>query len=237
MSRNKRALLGERIVRAAEMALAIEESASPIEVFLRIGWLNTGTLKQWRQGRLDCMEDVIQASPPRVAEALEVLRSWADEKGLIPSEIDYVARSPRRESLRFSRNGDPAAERLYRTHWASPEVSAKRRQQAAERERPPELLAIRPLSDAWCCHHCGGSGDFLMMENSGPSCLRCAGLGDLVFLPAGDALLTRRVREQSPRYAVVVRFSKTRRRYERQGLFVEPRALEEARSKLKGRRE
>jgi hypothetical protein len=29
------------------------------------------------------------------------------------------------------------------------------------------------------------------MENPGPACLRCVGLDDLVFLSAGDALLTR----------------------------------------------
>jgi hypothetical protein len=42
-------------------------------------------------------------------------------------------------------------------------------------------------------------------------------------------LLTRRVKVKSTRYAVVVRFSKTRRRYERQGLLVEPQALADAR--------
>ena len=63
------------------------------------------------------------------------------------------------------------------------------------------------------------------MESPGPACLRCTGLGDLEFLPAGDALLTRRVKAKSARHAVVVRFSKSRRRYERQGLLVEPRAL------------
>jgi len=48
---------------------------------------------------------------------------------------------------------------------------------------------------------------------------------DLEFLPAGDALLTRRAKANSTRSAVVVRFSKTRRRYERQGLLVEHAAL------------
>jgi hypothetical protein len=49
-----------------------------------------------------------------------------------------------------------------------------------------------------------------------------------VYLPAGDALLTRRAKAKSTRYVVVVRFSRTRRRYERQGLLVEPRALADA---------
>jgi hypothetical protein len=68
-----------------------------------------------------------------------------------------------------------------------------------------------------------------MMETPGPVCLRCVGLDDLEFLPAGDALLTRRAKARSTRFAVVVRFSRTRRRYERQGLLVEPQALVDAR--------
>jgi hypothetical protein len=66
---------------------------------------------------------------------------------------------------------------------------------------------------------------YKMMENPGPACLRCVGLNDLEFLPAGDALLTRRVKAKTTRHAVVVRFSRTRGRYERPGLLVEPQAL------------
>ena len=57
---------------------------------------------------------------------------------------------------------------------------------------------------------------------------RLRGAPNLVVLPAGDALLTRRAKAKSARHAVVVRFSKTRKRYERQGLLVEPQALQQA---------
>ena len=70
------------------------------------------------------------------------------------------------------------------------------------------------------------------MENPGPACLRCVGLDDLEFLSAGNALLTRRVKAKSTRHAVVVRFSRSRRRYERQGLLVEPQALTETQREL-----
>jgi hypothetical protein len=70
------------------------------------------------------------------------------------------------------------------------------------------------------------------MENPGPACLRCVGLDDLEFLSAGDALLTRRAKAKSARHAAVVRFSKSRGRYERQGLLVEPQALTQARREL-----
>jgi hypothetical protein len=93
-------------------------------------------------------------------------------------------------------------------------------------------VVIQPLNTEWKCHRCGGTGDLLIMENPGPACLQCVGLADLEFVPAGDALLSRRVKAKSARYAVVVRFSRSRRRYERQGLLVEPQALPQAEDEL-----
>jgi hypothetical protein len=58
--------------------------------------------------------------------------------------------------------------------------------------------------------------------------MTCAELDHLVFLPAGDAALTRRAKRASRLSAVVVRFSRARRRYERQGVLVEEPALEQA---------
>jgi hypothetical protein len=109
----------------------------------------------------------------------------------------------------------------------------RKRQRLAEKaSRAPELVVIRPLNSLWTCHRCGGTGDLLVMDNPGPACLRCVGLDDLEFLSAGNALLTRRAKAKSVRHAVVVRFSKSRGRYERQGLLLEPQALAEVRQNL-----
>jgi hypothetical protein len=62
--------------------------------------------------------------------------------------------------------------------------------------------------------------------------MRCDGLDDLEFLSAGNALLTRRAKAKSARHAAVVRFSKSRGRYERHGLLIEPQALAEAQRNL-----
>ena len=105
----------------------------------------------------------------------------------------------------------------------------------AEQTSRPDLV-VRPFNSEWKCHRCGGSGDLLMMENPGPVCLGCVGLDELEFLPAGDALLSRRVKAKSTRCAVVVSFSRSRRRYERQGLLVEPLALADVRRDLEVRR-
>jgi len=50
----------------------------------------------------------------------------------------------------------------------------------------------------------------------------------LVYLPRGDTAVTRRARKHSTLSAVVVRFSRARKRYERQGVLVEESALEQA---------
>ena len=78
------------------------------------------------------------------------------------------------------------------------------------------------------CAECGeqlGKGRFLRMEMERPLCLRCADLDHLVFLERGDAALTRRASRYSTLRAVVVRFSRSRKRYERQGVLVEEPAL------------
>jgi hypothetical protein len=95
------------------------------------------------------------------------------------------------------------------------------------RRRDGELVVIIPLKD-WACASCGSGGAFLTMDDAGPLCMTCAELDHLVFLAAGDAALTRRAKRASGLSAVVVRFSRARRRYERQGVLVEESALEHA---------
>ena len=59
-------------------------------------------------------------------------------------------------------------------------------------------------------------------------CLTCAELDHLVFLPSGDPALTRRAKRNSRLCAVVLKWARARKRYERQGLLVEENALERA---------
>jgi hypothetical protein len=93
-----------------------------------------------------------------------------------------------------------------------------------------ELVVFAILGDSKCT--AWGKqlwkGDFLVMEGEHPLCLSCADFDHLVYLPRGDAALTRRARKYSPLNAVVVRFSRPRGRYERQGILVSEAALERA---------
>jgi hypothetical protein len=233
MTRKNQRPLADRVAEAAEAALAAQDYVSAVDVLIGIRWLDPGAAKRWQQGQVDYLEQLVQTNPTRRSEAMTLFRAWATAQGLVASETQYVARTPQRQVLRFSASGDPTIEQAYRTHWVSSALSEKKRERVVEKaNRPPELLAILPLNNAWRCHRCGATGDLLVMEPPGPACLRCVGLDDLEFLSAGDALLTRRARAKSPRHAVVVRFSKSRGRYERQGLLVERRALTEAQREL-----
>src|SRR5262249_15800071 len=156
MSPENRRRLADRIAKAAEASLAAQNYVSPVDVLVGIGWLDAGAVKRWRQGQVDYLERVVQTNLSRISEAMKLFRSWATAKGLIPSEASYVARTPSRQTLRFSKSGPPTIERLYRTHWLSGELSQRKQERLAEKaSRAPELVVIRPLNAAWTCHRCG----------------------------------------------------------------------------------
>lgn len=92
-------------------------------------------------------------------------------------------------------------------------------------------IVVFSVLNASVCSSCKAAiekGDLLRMEKEQPLCLGCADLDHLVYLPAGDSALSRRSRKHSTLSAVVVRFSRARKRYERQGVLVEASALERA---------
>jgi hypothetical protein len=218
-----------RVARAAEAVLAKRKFVTAIDVLVGIGWLEPRRVDEWRQGRVDYLERVTVANLGKTSSAMGSFRRWAQARGLKPSETAYLARTRDRRPLRFSKSGDAGIERAYRTHWVSPELSERKRARMSERQsRPPELVVVSPLHD-FTCSVCGEEqGGWLIMEDGEPVCMACADMDHLVFLPSGDAALTRRAKAHSRLSAVVVRFSRSRKRFERQGILVEEPALERA---------
>ncbi len=97
-------------------------------------------------------------------------------------------------------------------------------------KKPNSDLKVFISNRESCCDECGeelGHHAWItLQEGQGAVCLTCAGLDHLVFLPSGDAALTRRARKHSKLSAVVLKWSKARKHYKRQGLLVENEALE-----------
>ncbi|MGO9954880.1 MAG: hypothetical protein ACLP50_02710 [Solirubrobacteraceae bacterium] len=219
MSADNDKRLERRVARAAEEALADHGFVSPIDVLCGLGWLHPSNVARWRRGRPACLEDVVFIEPARIATAIGVLQRWARERGLEPSERPYPAGSRALRELRFSAAGDLGLERAYRTHWLSLQVSEAQRAGLTEREvRRPDLVVIEALGE-FTCSVCGAQrAGLLMMEDRGPVCMASADLDQLVFLSSGDAALTRRARSASGLSAIVVRFSRARKRYDRRGV-------------------
>jgi hypothetical protein len=144
-SRGARSPLEERVTRAAEAALAEQSYVSAVDVLLRLGWLAPSHLDLWRQGRVDCLERMVQAGLGKQSTAMRTLRTWASARGLTPSETAYVARTRDRRRLRFSVSGNPDIELAYRTHWLSPDLSARKAERVrAAADHPPDLVVVAP---------------------------------------------------------------------------------------------
>ena len=234
MSKTKKSL-EERIVSAANAALENHKYVSPIDVLIGLGWLSQGQVQDWRRGRIQYLEHVIQANLNKITQAMKIFQSWAKKQGLNPSQTAYLVRTagPNRE-LRFSKSGRPDIERAYRTHYVSPGLSEKKREKLQDKlSQAPELVVYRILRQSQCSK-CGmelSAGNLLLVEGGNPLCMECAGMGDLIYVPAGNAKLTRRAKKYSSRYAVVVKFSRARKRYERQGILADKEAVNRAESK------
>ena len=233
---NKRKL-ESRVRSAAEAALADQHYVSAIDVLCGMGSLTPANVARWRRGQLDFLERIIQGNLRKISMSMSFFRQWAQARGLKPSETRYVRRARSGTvDLRFSKSGDPKIEKAYRTHFVSPALSDRKQEKLQEKlNAAPQITVFAILRDSRCSE-CGTEllkGNFLRMEAEQALCLPCANLEDLEYLPRGDAALTRRAGKYSRRSAIVVRFSRTRGRYERQGILVDEDALGRAEEECK----
>jgi hypothetical protein len=226
----------QRVVQAAEEALYKQQYVSPIDVFLGMKLLQPVHVIDWRKGRIPYLEQVIQGNLSKISFYMKCFRAWANEKGLILSPTVYLARTRgAKRELRFSKTGNSEIERAYRTHYISPALSEIKQKKIQEKlDNPPELVVFRIVQNSQCsqCKKEVKKGSFLYMEAGEPFCLYCADLSMLEYLPRGNALLTRRVKKESIKCTVVVEFSRSRSRYERQGILVDKESLEKVRQEL-----
>lgn len=90
------------------------------------------------------------------------------------------------------------------------------------------FISNRESTCGECEQNLGSKAWITLAGEKGALCLACADLDHLIFLPSGNAALTRRARKHSTLSAVVLKWSRARKQYERQGLLVEAQGLEKA---------
>lgn len=225
----------DRVRAAAESALKAEGAVGPLELFQHMRFLDPFHVESWRKGNeyYRTLEQWIQVGPEKFEKTLRYFGEWVRERGLQPIDAPYTSRSLQGvERLQVTVEGDPEHEKFYRTRYASAELAEGKAKRLSDKlTKAPDLVVFEKVSEEGNCSECGTElikGNLLFMEKGKALCLVCADLDHLVFLPAGDTALSRRSRKYSLLSAVVVRFSRTRRRYERQGLLVTEAALAQA---------
>lgn len=220
--------LERRVTEAAVALLAKKKFVSPVLVLNRLGWLTDRRIDDWEQGRIGSLAEAMTVPPDKVDAVLGHLEHWARQQGLTTEVVDYVAATRDRRPLRFTGSGSSSTEQRFSTHWLAAGLSQAQRDRVVQRQKSaPDLVVLR-AEGGWVCADCGGSDTYQFVEEKRPYCLECADLDHLVFLPAGDATLTRRAKKASTLSAVVQRFNRSRKRFDRLGLLVEENALEAA---------
>jgi hypothetical protein len=76
---NRRKLI-DRVIRAAEAALAAQKYVSSIDVLAGIGWLDPGLLKRWQQGQIGYLEEGIQDEKVHLRDAIDQEDHLADRQ-------------------------------------------------------------------------------------------------------------------------------------------------------------
>lgn len=227
--------LHDRVVTAAERALKRDGSVGPLELLRELGFLYWRHFDEWRKGvpQYTPIEPHIQCGAAKLEQVYRMFAEWAAAQGLRTVEAEYLRRGVNGiEALQVTVDGSDEREPFFRTHFASAELSVKKAERLQQKlTKAPDLVVFITVSDDAKCSECGVEiepGEFLFLEKQQPLCLTCADLDHLVFLPAGDTALTRRAKKHSPLSAVVMKFARARKRYERQGLLVTSDALAQA---------
>ncbi len=130
-----------RVIQAAQRALAGLQCVSAIDVLTGIGFLTKKQVGDWRFGGIPYLERAAGSGLGKISRAMKVFRSWAAREGLKSRETAYRnwGQGPKRE-LRFSKSGDPAIERAYRTHFVPPCLGGGNRMTAGEAVLSPTRI-------------------------------------------------------------------------------------------------
>jgi len=121
-----RTQLSKRVIEAAGSVLFLQQYVRPIDIFVKMGYLQPAHVQDWEKGRTPYLEAAIQCNLGKITFAMKCFRKWTLQRGLVPSETAYLAKTKgEKRNLRFSKSGHPTIEKFYRTHYVSPQLMEK----------------------------------------------------------------------------------------------------------------
>jgi hypothetical protein len=227
--------LQDRVLRAADTLLRKNGTVGLLELLTEMNFVHWSHVEQWRRAnpayRYIC--EHIQCGADKLKQTQQHFHDWARALGLATVQAEYARRSVTGTvPLQFTGNADASQEALFRTHYARADLSDKQQAKLEQKlAKVEDLVVFIAVSDSTICSECAQDmprGTFFTLEQQQPLCLECADMDHLVMLQAGDVAMTRRAKKYSPLSAVVTKFNRSRKRYERQGLLVSEAALARA---------
>lgn len=108
-------------------------AAAPVQVLMDLGVLAEKDHDNWRHGRVDYLERVCKVNLHKLAFIMKQVRAYAKKQNLKPSWTYYKQWGRKGKpamKLRFSKSGDEGIERQYATHYISPRLAGKKKQDA-----------------------------------------------------------------------------------------------------------
>src|ERR1017187_8873013 len=100
--------LVERVITAAETALADHQYASFIDVLTGMGLLHN--VQAWHNGRVQYLDEMVQGSPEKLLKVIEMFQKWAAERRLRREDLPpHAAEVPHNQPISGSGAGFPPA--------------------------------------------------------------------------------------------------------------------------------
>jgi hypothetical protein len=134
-----------RVTAAVHAILLEQRVVAPVEVFVRVGYLQPKQLELWRRGQIPFLERVISCNLAKAERILRILKLHAEDRGLKPSWTAYKKWGKGRKTLlRFSKTGNPRIESLYSTNYVAARSRAGSDESSQAEQPPPESPACNP---------------------------------------------------------------------------------------------
>ena len=231
--------LQERVVVAAQRVLKQNGAVGPIDLLVCLRLIEPVHFDAWKRGnpQYKVLEDYIQCGDAKLKKIYRFFSNWAISSGFEPLLTEYHGASrggPRK--LQLLADEDTEYETFLLTRYQRADLTDARKKQIKKKlTKAPDLVVFILTGDPATCSECDQSiekGELMYREEDLPLCMQCADFDYLEFLPSGNATLTRRAKKFSNLSAVVVKFNRRRKRFERQGLLVDSSAIHEAESSM-----
>jgi len=109
----------EKRVRSCAGELVSEKGyVAPVDLLVKMGRLTPKQVEDWRFKRIPYIEKVTVGNLSKVNKILQLLERFAKDSNLKPSTTHYKKWGKgRKETLRFSKSGNPHLEKKYSTHY------------------------------------------------------------------------------------------------------------------------